>query len=128
LENGEIKLFQDLRPALRHGNEAAIVPPLAEKETPDWLKPVWHVAERLLSQADTWIVCGYSLPNYDIAINDLLRSTAKSNLRHLYILDPYSEPLRKKYASIAPDADVVCLSGLPKGTEELALLLRDNLR
>jgi hypothetical protein len=126
LDDGGLRLYQDLRPALRNGNEAAIVPPVSEKDIPDWLTPVWFASEKVLSEADTWIICGYSLPSYDSAINDLLRSTAKSNLKHIYILDPLGEQLREKYNRIAPDSDIVCLSGLPDGTQELAKLLKDD--
>lgn len=126
LENGELKLYQDLRPALRHGNEAAIVPPLSEKEIPTWLRPVWLASEKVLSEAEIWIICGYSLPNYDIGINELLRSTAKVNLKQMYILDPLSKQLQAKYSYIAPDTKIVCLSGLPGGIVELSLLLNDN--
>ena len=35
-----LELFQDLRPAFRGGGDAAIIPPVPEKEIPTWLRPV----------------------------------------------------------------------------------------
>ena len=73
LENGELTLYQDMRPAFRHGGEAAIIPPIPEKRVPDWLKPVWTEAERILCGAECWIVCGYSLPSYDLGMIQMLK-------------------------------------------------------
>jgi hypothetical protein len=62
-----LELFQDLRPAFRGGGDAAIIPPVPEKDIPAWLRPVWSSAEEELARAALWIVCGYSLPSYDVA-------------------------------------------------------------
>lgn len=50
----ELELFQDLRPAFRHGGDAAIVPPVPEKEIPAWLRPVWSSAEAELGALSSW--------------------------------------------------------------------------
>ncbi len=82
-----LELFQDLRPAFRGGGDAAIIPPLPEKEIPTWLRPVWTSARQELAEAAIWVVCGYSLPSYDLAVAKLLRDAAAAgNLRRILIL------------------------------------------
>jgi len=110
-------LYQDARPVFRHGGEAAIVPPIREKDVPMWLEPVWRSAEEALSGAEVWIVCGYSLPHYDTAIHDLLQRAARGKLHHIFVLDPYASTVALAYGSLAPDAEVHRLPGLPDGTE-----------
>lgn len=67
-EGGRLVMYQDMRPAFRRGADALIVPPMTEKETPEWLSAVWASASSCLSNCERWIVCGYSLPTYDIAL------------------------------------------------------------
>lgn len=124
-QSGVIELFQDVRPAFREKGKAAIVPPITEKAAPSWLKPIWHEAEALLSEAQIWIVCGYSLPSYDIAMNQMLKRTSK-NTKTIFILDPYSESLKSRYSDVAPDASIYCLEGLPNGVFQLAHALEQG--
>jgi len=124
IENGELQLYQDVRPAFRRGGDAAIIPPLPEKETPEWLKPVWTEAESYLSEAEYWVVCGYSLPSYDKAIWQMLERAAIKSVKKIFVLDPLSEALRKRWGKVSVDGNVYCLSGLPKGTEELDTQIR----
>ena len=119
-----LELFQDLRPAFRGGGDAAIIPPIPEKEIPAWLRPVWQCAEQELSRAAAWIICGYSLPAYDTAIVDLLRRAATvGNLRRILILDPYAAEICCRYSAIVHNIQVVPLDGLPNGVKELEQLL-----
>lgn len=114
-----LELYQDMRPAFRRGGDAAIVPPIPEKEVPEWLRPIWKEAELKLSQADCWIVCGYSLPEYDTAVHEMLRRASEPKMQEVFLLDPDSEDLRDRYRQIAPDAEVHCLPGLPEGLQAL---------
>lgn len=119
-----LELFQDLRPAFRGGGNAAIIPPVPEKEIPAWLWPVWRCAEEELGRATVWIVCGYSLPSYDAAIVDLLRRSATAgNLRHILVLDPLASDLCCRYSAIVQNVEVMALDGLPGGVNELRELL-----
>jgi hypothetical protein len=122
---GEVlELFQDLRPAFRSGGEAAIIPPVPEKEIPAWLRPVWDCAEEELGRAAVWIICGYSLPTYDTAIVELLRRAATAgNLRRILVLDPYAPDVCCRYSAIVQNVQVVPLDGLPEGVQELRQLL-----
>jgi hypothetical protein len=119
-----LELFQDLRPAFRGGGDAAIIPPVPEKEIPAWLQPVWGCAEEELGRASVWIICGYSLPAYDTAIVDLLRRAATAgNLRRILVLDPYAPDICCRYSAIVQNVEVVPLDGLPDGVKELEQLL-----
>ena len=119
LQNGQIILFQDARAAFRHGGDAAIVPPIPEKEIPTWLQLVWAEAEQRLTRSESWIVCGYSLPSYDTAMREMLSRAAAGKKKTIFILDPVSSELRAKWQQVALQALIVCLSGLPEGTKEL---------
>ncbi len=117
---GKLKLFQDLRPAFRAGGNAAIIPPMPEKEIPTWLEPVWSGAESELAAADVWIVCGYSLPSYDIAITQLLRRAAsRGNLKSILVLDPYAAEVCCRYSSSIRNVPTIALEGLPRGSKRL---------
>ena len=119
-----LELFQDLRPAFRGGGNAAIIPPVPEKEIPAWLQPVWSSAEEELARAPIWIVCGYSLPSYDLAITELLRRAAISgNLKLLLVLDPYASDICRRYSTIAHNVQVMALQGLPECIDRLRELL-----
>ena len=116
-----------MRAAFRCGGDAAIVPPMPEKEVPEWLKQVWKEAELKLSQADCWIVCGYSLPDYDTAMQDMLRRASGPKLEKMFILDPNSEGLYDRYRQMARDAEVHYLAGLPEGVQELSDAVMNSL-
>ena len=119
-----LELFQDLRPAFRGGGNAAIIPPVPEKEIPAWLQPVWSSAEEELARAPIWIVCGYSLPSYDVAITELLRRAAISgNLKLLLVLDPHASDVCRRYSTIAHNVQVMALQGLPECIDRLRELL-----
>jgi hypothetical protein len=120
----ELELFQDLRPAFRGGGNAAIIPPVPEKEVPLWLRPVWSSAEEELARAEDWIVCGYSLPWYDGAIAGLLcRAACAGNLRRILVLDPHASEVCGRYAATVQNVEIVALEGLPEGIDKLYDLL-----
>lgn len=112
----KVLVYPDARPAFRRGGTAAIIPPLPEKEIPDWLAPVWAVGEPALAQADEWIVVGYSLPEYDIAVTELLRSAASSGrVERVTLHDPCAEAIAPRWSSLRPALDVVMRPGLLRG-------------
>jgi len=119
IEKGQFRMYQDMRPAFRHGGTAAIVPPVPEKKAPPWLLPIWKAAEQEISSANVWIVCGYSLPEYDRSIYQLLANAAGSTKKIIFIIDPFSEEIATKFQSIASFAEVIPLRGLPEGVEDL---------
>ncbi len=116
---GRLELFQDMRSAFRRGGDSAIVPPVPEKIIPKWLSPVWVEAEKALNASETWIVCGYSMPQYDQTIQDMLRRASKGALKRIILMDPNSSELIKLYSRVASNAEIFCLSGLPQGIHEI---------
>ena len=122
-----IELSQDLRAAFRQYGNAAIVPPLPEKQVPAWLRPVWIEAETELARAKFWVVCGYSLPSYDTAIEEIFRRSSEGEVEHIILMDPFSKELRNRYSSTAPSTVVHCLPGLPEGARELHNRVKDIL-
>lgn len=88
-----IALFRDQRRAYSHGGTAAIIPPSAEKQAQAWLSPVWQAAEGVLNRSKTWIVVGYSLPDYDHAVRDLLHRASRGDVRSVILHDPVAEEL-----------------------------------
>lgn len=122
--NGEIKFYQDMRPAFRNGGESAIIPPLTEKTVPDWLKNVWMQARNMLSICSTWIVCGYSLPEYDIAISKLLSDSVQRGIVDtIFIIDPYSEQIKCRWQRLSDKLNIICCKGLPEALKEPPLIL-----
>ena len=121
LRRGALSLYQDSRPAFRHGSDAQIIPPIVEKEAPSWLEIVWNEARQALASCSTWIVCGYSLPIYDRSIAKLFTDAAEGGvLSEIILLDPNSEMLLDRWKAIAPDTKVRALPGLPDGLRNLA--------
>jgi hypothetical protein len=123
-EDGELVMYQDMRPAFRRGGEALIVPPVEGKSAPGWLKPVWTEAEATLSRAHTWVVCGYSLPPYDLAARALFaRCSAKGALERVLVLDPFHSRVLADWRMVSGGAELVGLDGLPNGTRQLSRFL-----
>ena len=108
----------DARAAFRSNTTCAIIPPVPEKETPAWLAPIWQAAERCLREADDWLVCGYSLPPYDVATRDMLRRAASGDPKRILLMSPNSGELAERWQEIAVSSSVLPLSGLPEGTGE----------
>ena len=119
IENEELRLYQDMRPAFRHGGKAAIIPPIPEKIVPSWLTSVWTSAEHHLTSADVWFVCGYSLPEYDTAVCNLFKKALGQGSKKIFLLDPKSEILKEKFEKLSPNANAVALRGLPQGIDDI---------
>jgi hypothetical protein len=85
VRNGRLVRYHDCRPAIR--GDAAIVAPVVDKLVPTYLEPTWTQAQAALQAARAWIVVGYSLPAYDLAVRDLLRRSASPDLT-IDIFDP----------------------------------------
>jgi len=120
-----IKMYQDMRAAFRRGGDAAIVPPLPEKEVPCWLLPIWQQAARALEDAALWIVVGYSMPSYDTEVCALLARAGRGHRPFITLLDPLSSQLQKVWRRVVPEAQVVALAGLPSGIDEFVESLSD---
>ena len=108
--SGHLDVYCDLRAAFRRGGTAAIVPPLPEKHVPTWLKPVWQDAFTTLSEADVWIVIGYSLPTYDFEVRRLFEAAYRN--QHIEISDPNAATVASAFAEVVPGASFELQDGL----------------
>jgi hypothetical protein len=115
-QNGELVKHHDCRPAI-HGN-ALIVAPVRGKQPPTSLAPIWEKAQAALSKAEQVLVAGYSLPEYDDRVTELLKSSAADCCFHL--LDPAPE-LERKYED-ALGRVAIQRPGLPEAIDELDFL------
>jgi hypothetical protein len=123
IKNKKIVVYEDIRPAFRLHGDSLIIPPLKDKPMIRQLRPVWEKAEHFLATCDTWIVCGYSLPEYDVRVSKLLRNAVRSRqLRRLIIMDPCAKDLVGRWEKIIgkrKKIEIICFSGLPQGLVEL---------
>ncbi len=113
------KIHEDVRAVFRQSRELGrpdIIPPLEEKERPEWASRIWRRAEKALKEHPCWFVCGYSFPEYDSAINEMISKCANThkNLK-IIISDPYNENVRENLQKIVPVTTTFeLLPGLPE--------------
>jgi len=121
VEQRKLIKYTDCRPAMR--GDAAIVPPVHEKEIPGWLSPMWDAARTALSAAEQWIVVGYSLPEYDTEIRRLLASSAGSRKLTVDVFDLHPAPVAARLSSLLPQAEVRQHGPIPEACGELGSVL-----
>jgi hypothetical protein len=92
--------------------------PLTEKETPEWLSAVWGAASSCLSTCERWIVCGYSLPAYDIGLQELFGQSSTTAME-ICLVDPCAALLTETWQQVAPGARIFNFDGLPQGLRAL---------
>jgi len=114
-----MKMHDDVRAAFRADREVGVpevVPPLEEKKAPRWLQGIWSGAEGALSRSQVWFVCGYSLPEYDTALQNLFKAAAAKTFGlKVMISDPFSTEVSKKWADLLPKGvPIITLPGLPE--------------
>jgi SIR2-like domain len=113
--------YHDCRPAIR--GDAAILAPVTAKALPAYLKPIWNKARALLTSSRTWIVVGYSLPEYDKMVRELLSETAHPDLS-VHVFDPNSSASRR-FRMLLPDCRVIAHHGLPEGLPDIERIIMD---
>jgi hypothetical protein len=112
---GKLIRYHDCRPAIR--GDAAIVAPVTQKTLPEYLQPFWHRAADALASSNIWIFVGYSLPEYDRLIRDLLWENRKHNPT-VHVFDP-DPNISLRYSDLLPSASVVAHPGFPSGLNDL---------
>ncbi len=115
IRDGQLVHYHDCRPAIR--GDAAIVAPVTTKTLPKYLASTWDYAAQVLSSAQTWIVVGYSLPEYDHLVRDLL----SHNSHHgpgVHIFDPNQE-VASRYRDLLPTSTVEWHPGFPEGVADV---------
>jgi hypothetical protein len=116
LKEKGIDVYVDCYPSLTRGHQSLIVPPHDSSHN-EILSQIQLKASEVLKDADVWVFCGYSFPDYDIDndIGHLLKSSAY-NLRRVVILSPHAEDLEKKVRNLlnaaVPELEVKCGPGL----------------
>jgi len=120
--NGQLVRYYDCRPAIR--GDAAIVAPVTVKALPTYLESVWTNAASALSSSHTWLVVGYSLPEYDALVRELLRDSVRDNLV-VHVLDP-DPAAAQRFQSLLGGCTVVPHEGLPNGIRDLESILGDR--
>ena len=119
LESGRLVMYQDLRAAFRNGGNAAIVPPIPDKELPLWLKPVWTQAEIALRQSQVWIICGYSVLPYDVSVQALLKESSSDGGREVVVSSPDAKEICHRLSDLLPNSKLIAIEGLPDGIDNL---------
>ena len=66
----------------------------------DALKPTWDYAREVLSNSEVWVFCGYSLPEYDLPIRDLLVQSASGRVAKVCVCDINPTPVCEKLSAI----------------------------
>ena len=110
-----IERFHDCRPAIR--GDAAIIAPVTEKSVPSEFEVIWRIAERVLCESHIWIVVGYSFPEYDEAVNKLLKKNSEHEPR-IHIVNPNID-VALSAKRLLPRADIYAHPGLPEALNDL---------
>ncbi len=112
--------YHDCRPAIR-GNPA-IIAPVTTKTLPSALQSIWDHAAVALASSPCWLIIGYSLPNYDELVRQLLRENS-THKPTIYVLNP-NPSVSIRVSELLPHSTVHSLPKLPEATPELESLLR----
>lgn len=110
---GRILKFSDCRPAIR--GDAYLVAPVRSKTVPALLQPIWDLARAKIQEADRVIAIGYSLPEYDVQVIDLLRNSRSEC--EFQVVDPDLD-MASKYERIL-NRKTAQFQGIPTGVEEV---------
>lgn len=113
--DGRLVRYHDCRPAIR--GDAAIVAPVIAKMLPKLFEPIWNAADNLLRSSDTWVVVGYSLPEYDHLVRDLFKRAFHKEVK-LHIFDP-NPAIGQKFRDLLSEARIQQHGGLPDSLDEL---------
>jgi hypothetical protein len=68
------------------------------------LRPIWDQAREILSSSEAWVFCGYSLPDYDKAVHNLLLESASGATSKVYVRDLNPTPVREKLSALLAKA------------------------
>jgi hypothetical protein len=97
--------YIDARPSRGRRYAALIVPPRGS-ERHALLNEIWHNSKIVLREASVWIFCGYSLPDYDDEVRQLISSNAVEGQR-VMVMDKAPEAICEKLRGILPSPRIV---------------------
>jgi hypothetical protein len=117
-----MKIHDDVRAVFRKDDRfgtPAIIPPIPEKAMPEAFSQIWAEARGSLLKSSRWIVCGYSLPEYDQALRRFFKDILAAQQQALIlVLAPDSSVLVERWREICPrHVQVLPLPGLPEALE-----------
>lgn len=116
-----MKIHDDVRAVFRRDAEdgtPAIIPPIPEKRMPREFSQVWHEARSVLAASDRWIVCGYSLPAYDRALQQFFGAILRLRpSTTIVVLDPDAEAVGARWQRLADRLNIILRPGLPAALE-----------
>jgi hypothetical protein len=123
-EDGGLIRYVDCRPSRGRRYRVAVFPPGGADMKP--FRQIFDLAERILSTATVWLVIGYSLPDGDEDMRQLLRRSA-SQLGRLCIADPQSSEVVQRFERVIRGSKVrfETLPGL--GSKDLPMRLCQSL-
>jgi SIR2-like domain len=119
IRDGHLIKYHDCRPAIR--GDAAIIAPVTNKHIPQMFRNIWQSAAQALASTSVLVVIGYSLPPYDHAVRNLIKSNLPASAK-VHVFDPYA-PVASRYSELLPSNEVVPEPGLPGGTYRLVSIL-----
>jgi SIR2-like domain len=106
VESGnKIVKYIDARPS-RGRRYSALIGPPEGSERRHLLDEIWHNAGRVLRQANIWIFCGYSLPDYDHDVLQLIRANAAMDQR-VIVMDQAPKAVCGKLQAILESSRIV---------------------
>ena len=120
LNKNGIDFYHDCRPAIR--GDSAIIAPTTEKRVPPAFRFIWDHAAAALRESDTWIIVGYSFPEYDEAVNRLFQLNASHRPR-VHVLNP-DPNVFCRVRTLLSQADVYSHEGIPNSFSDLSEILR----
>ena len=114
-----LKIHDDVRAVFRRNEDVgtpAIIPPIPEKEMPPEFSQIWWEARRSMMACPRWLVCGYSLPPYDVVLHDFFAEILSHKMQaEILVLAPDSASLAARWEAIAPASTRIrALPGLPE--------------
>jgi len=99
---GTVVKYVNCRPSRGRGYQryqALLLPPGGSAMF-DALRPTWDHAREVFSNSEVWVFCGYSLPEYDLPIRDLLAQSASGRVAKVCVCDINPAPVCAKLSVI----------------------------
>jgi len=124
VRGGLLEKYGDLRPAFR--GDAAIIPPIKQKEFANWLCPIWKQAEQALGQAHKLLIVGYSFPDYDHEIRQLLKRGITDKRIDVHIFDPVADLVAKRIGSFLPQISLIEHGAIPDASADLQDVIEEQ--
>ena len=116
-----IERYHDCRPSIR--GDAAIIAPVQEKQIPPAFESIWSSAAEALEKSEVWLIVGYSFPEYDMAVNTLLRKSYRPKTV-VHVVNP-DESAATRLVDLIPRTNIKQYRGLPDALSDIRTMLCD---